>query len=121
MNHRNPTLKAEIFKILSRTDWTSCKTISGRLTIGYDRPLYYLNQLMKEGVVERKAETFAHTDCNSTGRRYVYRAKAAEAAIPEVPPGVAGAPYRDLRLTENLVDYDRTLHSFQALCMMVRK
>jgi hypothetical protein len=34
---------------------------------------------------------------------------------------VVKAPYQNLRLSENLTDYDRANHDFAALCMMVRK
>jgi hypothetical protein len=34
---------------------------------------------------------------------------------------VVKAPYQNLRLSENLTNYDRTNHDFAALCMMVRK
>lgn len=121
MNRKNAVLKAAILAQLKDDRWTSCTELSGRLMIGYDRPLYYLNILMAEGKVERKAEVIRHIDSNASSRRYVYRLATEEQAEPEAPASIAGAPYRNLRLSENLVDYDRSLHKFEALCMETRK
>lgn len=122
MNRKNAVLKAAILAQLKDDRWTSCTELSGRLMIGYDRPLYYLNILMAEGKVERRPEVIRHIDSNASSRRYVYKLTTEEQAEPEVTTAsIATAPYRNLRLSENLVDYDRSLHKFEALCMATRK
>jgi hypothetical protein len=51
---------------------------------------------------------------------FTYCLKEDEVVDPNKAPATLPA-YRNLRLSENLTNYDRTNHDFAALCMMVRK
>lgn len=74
----------------------------------------YLRGLLSECLVERKKEIIVR-DGRNVGRHYSYR------ALMPYEGHVVPAAYRNLRLAENLTDYDRNLRSFAALCMMVRR
>lgn len=95
--------------------------LSGDVLQRVDMSIAYVNRILAALVCEGM---LARTRTERTGvhgghLEFTYCLKTDEAVSTRAE--TVGAPYRDLRLTENLVDYDRTPHSFQALCMMARK
>jgi hypothetical protein len=93
--------------------------VAERCGISTANALYYLNQLVEAGDAIRETQVVHHLETKASSRRYTFRLveqPVAESATPATPPA-----YRNLRLSENLTNYDRTNHDFAALCMMVRK
>ena len=68
---------------------------------------HFLEAAVAQGLVDRVR------DHGETCYRLVWSDPEDEAVTP--------LPYRNLRLAETMTDYDRTLHSFAALCMLVRR
>jgi hypothetical protein len=109
----------EIEKVIDEAGWISCKDIAAALHVNFESIRYYLNLLVSTGAAETREEVVEHMDSKASSRRFIYRLvspKGSEAPIPATPPA-----YRNLRLSENLTDYDRTNHAFAALCMSTRK
>lgn len=70
----------------------------------------FLQQAVDEGLID-KVRTSNRTE-------YVFRLTWSEQTTTD---NIAPPAYRDRKLSETLVDYDRTLHDFGALCMLSRK
>jgi hypothetical protein len=68
---------------------------------------HFLELAAAEGLIDRVR------DHGETCYRLVWSQDEPENIVPPA--------YRNLRLAENLTDYDRDLHSFEALCMTVRR
>lgn len=119
MRQRSEGVREAIVKSLRTGEWFSHQDLSARLGISYDRLAHYLNDLTKTGAIERKKSVVRHIDDNASSMRFVYR--LAGEAEPETPANATPPAYRNLRLNENLIDYESSLFAFAGLCMMVRK
>jgi DNA-binding IclR family transcriptional regulator len=116
MRMRNTAYLQALLDFMSTEGWVSHEDICRHFGVSREQPRHYLETLVREGKAEKRAEVVDHVA--SSVRRFIYRATtSADVALADrVLPA-----YRNLRLSENLVGYERTLHQFQALCMMVRK
>ena len=116
MRPLNLKTRAATLAALVSGEWLSVRHISQRTGVDYDLASHYLRLLCKSGEAERRKETVQHV-ANGSSRCFVYRAAGATPVAGQMVPPV----YRNLRLEETLTDYDRTLHSFEALCMLVNR
>ena len=115
MRPKNTKTKQAVLNRLAGGEWLTAQEIAADIG-DYDLVTHYLRLLRYHGTVERRKEMIVR-DGRNVGMRYAYHATGATTYEGEM---VAPA-YRNLRLAENLVDYDRTNHAFASLCMMVRK
>ena len=115
MRPKNTKTKQAVLNRLAGGEWLTAQEIAADIG-DYDLVTHYLRALLSERSVERRKEMIVR-DGRNVGMRYSYHATG----VVRYAGGVVTPAYRNLRLAENLTDYDRNLHSFEALCMMVRK
>lgn len=115
MRPQNLKTKAAALAALARGEWLSVRQISQRIGADYDLTSHYLLLLRKSGQVERRKETVDHLEKGSS-TCFVYRAAGAPYGEGQIAP----AAHREIP-AGNLTGYDRTLHSFRALCMLTRR
>lgn len=114
--HNHIATRVEILRVLGGSEST-ISDIAHRLCISAEMAAHHLKVLYKEGSVDRKKTIVPHSDSPGSRTMYVYWSKDK----PVYDAQVAGTPYRNLRLDENLTGYDSSLFRHAGLCMMVRK
>jgi hypothetical protein len=115
MRPKNTKTKRAVLNRLAGGEWLTAQEIAADIG-DYDLVTHYLRGLLSERAVERRKEMIVR-DGRNVGMRYSYHATG----IVAYAGAVVTPAYRNLRLAENLVNYDRTNHAFASLCMMVRR
>jgi len=115
MRPKNTWTRRAVLNRLAGGEWLTAQEIAADVG-DYDLVTHYLRILRTEGAVERRKERIVR-DGRNVGVRFAHHLANR---TPYVGETVAPA-YRNLRLAENLVDYDRTNHAFASLCMLVRR
>lgn len=114
--HNHIATRADILRVLGGSEST-ISDIANRLCISAEMAAHHLKVLHKEGSLERRKEIVPHSHSPGSRTMFVYASKDK----PVYEAQVAGVPYRNLRLTENLTGYESSLFAFAGLCMAVRR
>jgi hypothetical protein len=98
------------------------RLLSARVAMRAGISLSYATRLLGYMHVEGTLSRIRTGNGNKHGGslEFTYCLKEDEVPDPNKAPAAPPA-YRNLRLSENLTNYDRTNRDFAALCMMVRK